>query len=302
MTSDRVFTHTLVSADGKRLPFAVVRADNPQDAPLLVAFHGWTGGLNMQRDFSSMISPAQANDFPRNWNVVLPQDRYGFARCGSWWLGEQGNLFMPGLLDGMVDLVRRSLGFNGDIYTFGTSMGGFGAILHGLRWRARAVCANVPQVRLLNTEMDGRLVRFVFGAENCAKIQAGDTDPALADLARHADAANFLDPTLSARELPTFLIAQARHDVTPNYARHQCFHLVNRLLELDADFELHVHPEASHREYIGVVDAIRWFEAKKEIIENGITNPLLSTDTSPNMDYASRVLEQYAREHNLQNF
>lgn len=299
MAADRLYTHTVTMEDGKRLPFAVIRAEDPRNAPLLVAFHGWTGGLNVQRDFSSMISPAHADAFPSNWNILLPQDRYGYARCGSWWLGEKGNLFMPRLLDDMIETVRQRIGFNGQIYTFGTSMGGFGAILHGLRWRARAICANVPQIRLLGTELDRRLIDFVFGAGNRERLEAGDSDPALAELARYADAINFLDPSLSRRDLPTFHIVQARHDVTPRYARDQCFHLINRLLDVDADFELHVHPEASHREYIGALEAIRWFEDKKEIIENGISNPLLSTTTNPNMDYASRVLEQYAREHGI---
>lgn len=40
---------------------------------------------------------------------------------------------------------------SGDIYFWGSSMGGFGALLHGYLNRAKAVYANVPQTKLLGT-------------------------------------------------------------------------------------------------------------------------------------------------------
>ncbi len=204
---------------------------------------------------------------------------------------------MPPLLDNLLRTIGQTVGFNGDVYTYGTSMGGFAALLYGLRWKAKAVCANVPQVRLVGSELDGRLIRFVFGEENCGRILAGD--PEVAELARYADVTNFIDPSLPARDLPTFLIHQSRHDVTPNYTREHCFHLVDALLAAKADFELHVLPEASHREYVGAVAAIEWFEEKSKIIHEGIENHLLKDETDPNKNYASMVLDQYAKSYGI---
>lgn len=300
MALSRLRSYQLNTPDGKQLPTTISHAENDKDSPIVIVFHGWTGGLNVKRDFDTKITPAHPDEFPTNWNIVLPQDRYGLARCGSWWLGEKGDFFVLKLLDNLVTFMRGPLGFRGDIYTFGTSMGGFGALLHGLRWQARAIVANVPQVRLLAGDWAGlnvRPLRSVFGAETLnTHMAGGELSPEQAGLMRYADATNFINPSLPANRRPTLLIAQSRYDITRDYAREHCFALVNKLLDHDFTFELHTYPELSHREHIGLIEALRWFEEKKVIIENGIQDMGdLQNDTS--VRYAETVLAQYALEH-----
>lgn len=302
MASSRLQNYDINSDNGKKLPVTISHAENDVDSPIVIVFHGWTGGLNVKRDFDTRITPAHPSEFPANWNIVLPQDRYGFARCGSWWLGEKGDFFVLKLLDDLVTFMRTQLGFRGDIYTFGTSMGGFGALLHGFRWQARAIAVNVPQVRLLAGDWAGlnmRPLKFVFGADVLDAHMAGrDLDPSLAARLRYADVTNFLDPSLPPNRRPTLLIAQSRYDVTRDYTREHCFALVNTLLEQNVTFELHTYPELSHREHIGLIEALRWFEEKRDIIENGLQDTIdLENDTS--VRYAQTVLAQYALEHDI---
>lgn len=293
----------ITNEHGKKLPFAVIASETPETSPIVVAFHGWTGGLNVERNFETLITPAYVHQFPRNWNVILPQDRYGYARCGSWWLGEKGNFFLVHLLDTMIEKVRQTMGFGGDIYTFGTSMGGFGALLHGLRWKARAIAANVPQVRLLHSEWAAernRLLKFVFGAElvDTYLNTPEAVDEAGQKLIRFADATNFLDPTLPLGVRPTMLLAQSRYDIARNYARDHCFYLTDKLFDCDINFELRTLPEFSHREHIGICEATEWFDKNKELIETGI-NFERDLAGNPNANYVNNVLAQYALEHNV---
>lgn len=303
MSQGQAQLYSIANEKGKKLPFAIIQAEKPAESPIVVAFHGWTGGLNVKRDFDTMITPAHVHEFPQNWNVVLPQDRYGYARCGSWWLGEKGDFFLLKLLDDMIAMLRNQLGFQGDIYTYGTSMGGFGALMHGLRWKARAIAANVPQVRLLNSEwaeQHSRLLKFVFGADLMDTfLTAPETlgDDARA-LMRHADVTNFLDASLPLGQRPTMLLAQSRYDITRTYPRDHCFYLVDKLFDCDINFELRTFPEFGHREYIGALEAIAWFDAKKDVIETGIDYDT-STAANANARYAENVLAQYALDHNL---
>lgn len=297
MESRKHISHNLYDDAGRRLPFVIIPANNAKESPLLIAFHGWTGGLAVERNFDTLISPAHVNDFPDNWNILIPQDRYGFGRCGCWWLGEKGEFFLADLLDGMIRLFNDHFGFNGEIYVFGISMGGFGALLHGLRWKARAVCVNVPQVRLLNTDFTGhnhRTLKAVFGKDAFERLMAGDAqdDPGLARLAWFSNATNFLDADLPRDQKTTFLIAQFRYDITPNYTKEQCLYLVDKLIEKDFNFELTIRPECGHWECIKVLDAIRWFEEKRDIIRNGVANRF-DPENDPNALFIKKNLEQY---------
>lgn len=301
MGERKTYVCSFMDESGHQMPVVVVQAKEPRNAPILVSFHGWTGGLNVERNFETWITPAQVERFPENWTILIPQDRYGFGRCGCWWLGEKGEFFILALLDRMIRHVSDAVGFNGEIYTFGISMGGFGALLHGLRWKARAICANVPQVRLFGTEFtrnNERFLKVVFGADGLKRLaeDPASDDPDTARLRRFADPVNFLDGSLPLSARPTFLLAQSRFDVTPNYAREHCFHLVDTLLKMDFNFDLRIVPEFSHREHIDVVEAISWFEEKRGAILNGVENRFREDD-DPSVHYMRRTLSQFNDEN-----
>lgn len=303
MSQRQIIRHTIADAAGRRLPMTILPADDPKNSPMLVVFHGWTGGMNVARDFDTMITPAHVHEFPRNWTIVLPQDRYGFARCGCWWLGENNDFFMPDLLDAMVRTIGQSVGCNGSIYTFGISMGGFAALLYGFRWKARGICANVPQVRLLGTEYaQGRCVRYVFGgADNVAAMEKplDGMDPALAARARLADATCFLDPALPADRKATVLINQSRFDISRDYVKEHCLYLVDRLTACGYNYDLRIHPEHGHGKYVNTLAALTWFEQNKALIEGGL-DPDYSEEAEnndPAVMAARRLLDDWEAEH-----
>lgn len=136
----RIFRH------GTRdLRYLFTPADDAR-APLVVILHGHTPNPVPSR----YRSPA--------WNVLCPLDEFGQGGAGSWWLGEAGDHFW---LDAMPALISRL--YEGDrLFFCGSSMGGYGAILHGVLNRARAVYANIPQTRLLGSSYseDGMKVFF----------------------------------------------------------------------------------------------------------------------------------------------
>ncbi|KCB30454.1 hypothetical protein L541_3501 [Bordetella hinzii CA90 BAL1384] len=84
-----------------------------------------------------------------NYHVVCPMDRFGVQRGGSWWLGEDGDFFWLRVMPRIVESIRSRGGT--DLFFWGSSMGGWGALLHGYLNHAKAVYANVPQTVLLDS-------------------------------------------------------------------------------------------------------------------------------------------------------
>ena len=108
------------------------------NAPILVVLHGQ--GYNAQP--AKFTSP--------NWNVVCPMDNFGWEKAGSWFLGENGDFFWLEAISNIIDQVRSECGA-GRLYFWGSSMGGYGALLHGYLHNAYAVYASVPQTHFYGT-------------------------------------------------------------------------------------------------------------------------------------------------------
>ncbi|MCK2042177.1 hypothetical protein KZO83_05700 [Chromohalobacter sp. TMW 2.2308] len=124
------------------------------DKPILFIFHGH--GYNSSP--SAFKSP--------NWNVVCPLDGYGYNGLGSWFLGEQGNLFWLEAMPKILSYVRERSG-EGGLFMWGSSMGGYASILYGHLLGARAVYANVPQTVLLDSKYSDngmfKYFSYIFG-------------------------------------------------------------------------------------------------------------------------------------------
>lgn len=86
-----------------------------------------------------------------NWNVVFPVDDYGNEGKGSWFLGEDGDFFWLKAMPEILRKVRLICG-KGGLYFWGSSMGGYAAILYGYLLKAKAIYANVPQTLLLGSK------------------------------------------------------------------------------------------------------------------------------------------------------
>lgn len=128
---------------GHEMPYVWRPATDPMKARTLVILHGH--GSN---ETPSAISNPK-------WNIIVPLDRFGYEGDGSWWLGEDGDFFAMRLLHGIVGRLGRRVGrrLNTEpgLYFSGSSMGGYGALLHGMLLGARAVYAASFQSRLSGT-------------------------------------------------------------------------------------------------------------------------------------------------------
>jgi hypothetical protein len=221
--------------NGHELPYVIRLAAEPQAARTLVVLHGH-GGNKQAAKFTDA-----------GWNVLCPLDRWGDQGYGSWWLGERGDFFVARLLHGLVRGVRQALEADKGLYLWGSSMGGYGAILHGILLRAHAVFAHIPQIRLRGTDYtDGPNRRFY--------------DAVIGDLDSHPyiDLARFV--TARAKSgLPMFFISQNRFDY-PNYLEQHCMHFINACQRAKAAYGLRIDPIEGHTLRHRIADTVKLFD------------------------------------------
>ena len=105
---------------------------------------------------------AEATNFEHKmWNVLTPLDNFGYENRGSCWLGEKGDFFVKDLLQELISQIAEAYECEDHIYMYGSGMGGYGAILHGILCKANAVYAHAPQIRLQETNgADTEMKRF----------------------------------------------------------------------------------------------------------------------------------------------
>jgi hypothetical protein len=221
--------------DGHEMPFVVRPGTNPEECRTLVVLHGH--GANTVP--SKFVSP--------DWNVIVPFDRYGYQGLGSWWLGEDGKFFVADLLQQVVEETRERFGGDRGLYFWGSSMGGYGAILQGLLMEADAVFAHIPQTRLRGTQYTERPTQRTF------------LDPVLGD-SRHAwiDLASLL-AEFEPRRAPLFFLSQNRFDY-PKYLEQHCLHFVNACIRGGFNFHLEVQPKQGHKLYTNVARTVALFD------------------------------------------
>lgn len=121
---------------GRKLYYVIRLAKDPKNARTLFILHGHQHN-------------AKASSFTdENWNVVCPIDNFGYEQCGSWWLGENNDFFVKELMLRLIEKVKEITGGH-RLYFWGSSMGGYGAILYGLLTGAEAIFAHIPQTKLI---------------------------------------------------------------------------------------------------------------------------------------------------------
>lgn len=91
------------------------------------------------------------------WNVLTPLDSFGTENRGSFWLGEKGDYFVKDLLQKLIQQISEEYECEDDIYLYGNSIGGYGAILHGILCKANAVYAHSPRIKLVDSNQPDTL-------------------------------------------------------------------------------------------------------------------------------------------------
>ena len=119
---------------------------------------------------------AEATHFEHKmWNVLTPLDNFGYENRSSCWLGEKGNFFVKDLLQKLILEIAEEYECEDHIYLYGSSMGGYGAILHGILCKANAVYAHAPHIRLQEIH-DADTVQKNFYDSIFAKTDSKEND------------------------------------------------------------------------------------------------------------------------------
>jgi hypothetical protein len=205
----------VMEADGRFLRYAYLPARQASQG-LVVLFHGHNAFLH--------LGPVRAWE---HFDVLAPWDTFGFHRQGSWFWGEKGNGFVAAMVARLVAEIREKRSA-GPLFTMGASMGGFGALWHGMSLDAAAMYVMCPQVDLAAKIVDS-------GGDGPYAHLAGDAGgpPDLLALAQ------------SRPDLPPLYLIQNLYDHVNPFAGH-----ARRLLDVyDAKrgwYGLRVHPSVGH--------------------------------------------------------
>jgi alpha-beta hydrolase superfamily lysophospholipase len=206
------------------MQYAFSPAAMPATAPTVVIFHG--------HQYS--VRPTAFKD-PR-YNVIAPLDHFGPERCGSWWLGEAGEFFVVDMISSIVDQAYAETG-SSELFTWGSSMGGYAALLYAMQLKACAAYAHIPQTLLIGSH---------YGAGGMGRYFAAALGPGPTPEPIYNDLCLMLERIVeTGAALPLFFLSANRFD-HPYYLEEQVLRFVTRLRENDANFALQIHPVHGH--------------------------------------------------------
>ncbi len=208
-----------IEIDGRILRYAYLPSTGASRG-LVVLFHGHDAFLHL-----GPVHPW------KNFDLLAPWDTFGLKRQGSWFWGEKGVPFVEAIVQNLINRHREQ---NPDRpwFAVGASMGGFGALYHGIKYRAEGIYAMCPQVDLARKIDD-------FGQDepsNPYRYLRGPEGSAFPDL---LGAASLQD------ELPPLYLVQNLFDQINPFAQH-AWHLLDIYNKKSAWYGLRIHPSIGH--------------------------------------------------------
>ena len=218
-----------------RLDFA---REGGQSAPTMLVLHG-VGHVSRPSLYAE-----------KHWNTIKPLDQFGFENKGAWWLGENSDPFVMNLLEKVVLESKQKLELESDaeLFIYGSSMGGYGALLHGARLGAKAVYANVPQVQLLGSKYSNNGMKKHF------EVILSETGP----LSKMNDLSVFLGDT--DLEHPLYFICENRFGTSQDYLQEHALKLVDMFIAKDINFHFEIIPTKGHNKNRGIREVRALFE------------------------------------------
>ena len=166
-----------------------------------------------------------------HFDVLAPWDTFGYKRQGSWFWGEKGDNFTDRLI---YKLLSSHLDEHPGRpwFAMGASMGGFGALWHGIKYGARAIYTQCPQVDIARKIHDFGETEPTNPYRHLRNPESGT----LPDLLALANAAS---------QLPPLMLIQNQFDFINPFADHAW-----RLLDIYNNrrtwYGLRVHPSIGH--------------------------------------------------------
>lgn len=216
-------------SDGQyRMPFQI-KIGKKSEKKALFILHGH--GANKQ----------YAKFYDDEWIIICPLDLYGTEGFGSWWLGEKGDFFTFRLLQELISRLREEYGLE-QIFFWGSSMGGYGAILHGTICKADAIYAHMPQVKLIGTDYtDGNNSKFylpIFSKQN----------------SQYKDLTSFLG-NVEKKDSPVYFLSQNVFDY-PNYVSQHFIPLIEVLDSRGFAYSVEMNLEEGHKVFRSISNTV----------------------------------------------
>lgn len=213
-------TYPLIfETDGRYMRYAFLPAKS-ESKGLAVYFHGHNAFLH--------LGPLT------NWthfDVLAPWDTFGWHRQGSWFWGERGNNFVEPIVQGLIRKHRESEQQR-PWFCVGVSMGGFGALYHGIKYHCDGMYVMAPQVdlraKITDYGKDDRDNPYGY-----LRGETLDTVPDLFALCEHEET------------LPPLFLVQQQFDSVNFFADH-AYRLLDVYNRKHAWYGLRVHPAIGH--------------------------------------------------------
>ena len=154
-------------------------------------------------------------------------DTWGWEHAGSWFLGEQGDFFWLDAMGTILETVRSECG-TGRLYFWGSSMGGYGALLYGYLYNAYAVYAGVPQIHFYGTSWGSANHHFFDAIFN-----------------GHESIYNNLTDVITKRRRTLYFLDYSGLEGN-NYIQDQCIPLINHFIKIRQRYYLEIYPSKKH--------------------------------------------------------
>ncbi len=192
--------------------------------------------------------------YDENWNIVCPLDLFGYDGAGSWFLGEHNDFFVKELMLKLIEHIKKETKSE-RIYFWGSSMGGYAAILFALLSNAEAAYANVPQIKLKNNKYINNNILM----KNCINhISSDEHYPYWFDLV------SLLENTPKYKH-PVFFITQTRFH-TDNYLNEHIYYFIKKCDELGSNYFLEIIPRSGHLMCKSIPESIHLFDKYEDDI------------------------------------
>jgi hypothetical protein len=244
---DKYILNYIADETGRKLTYRLNLCEQPYGKPLLVILHGHNANMTK---FSY-----------ENWNVLSPHDCFGYNNEGSWWLGENGDFFVKDLLQILIKEIASKYQSQNNIYFYGSSMGGYGAILHGILSNAKAVYANVPQIHLIGSNY------FKFYLTKNINNAFGKNNP---DNYIENNLINMIEKYYKKINTVFFLcenMLNTNNIAYDNYLQEHTLSFATKCINLQQPIHLELLPQSGHTKNYGLKEVIQKFERilKKDI-------------------------------------
>ena len=240
---------------GNKLKYRLNLSKEPKGLPLFVVLHG----------HGSVATRFQHE----GWNVLAPHDNFGHEGKGVWWLGEDNNFFLRDLLQQLIKEVSDKYECKNNIYFYGSSMGGYGAIYHGILSNARAIYANVPQIVLHGSTYFNHYLKNHLKKVISPKKKLPIENNLIKFLESHQD-----------KELPIFFLCENMMDAGvkayDNYVQEQALAFSNKCIELNKKCHLELLPQSGHTKNYGLKEVLAKFERYAPVDNSTQTNEVKS--------------------------